>query len=112
MTIEEYILAQEEAVRPVLRRVYALLRAQLPQAEERMSWQMPTFWKNHNLIHFAAQTKHVGIYPGAEAVEEFLPELDQKGFKHSKGAIQMPYDRVDEDLLERLARWCGEHNSV
>ena len=112
MTIDEYILAQEEAVRPVLRNVCAVLRAALPDAEKRMSWQMPTFWKDHNLIHFAAQKKHVGIYPAPAAEAAILPELDEKGYKHSKGAIQMPYDRVDTELLERLARWCGEHNSV
>ena len=111
MTIEDYILAQDGAVQPVLREVCGTIRASVGDAEERISWQMPTWWRRHNLIHFAAQKKHVGIYPGPEAVEFFLPELDEKGYKHSKGAIQMPYGKVDFELLGRIAAWCGRHNA-
>ena len=111
MTIDEYILAQDEAVQPVLREVCQTIRASVGEAEERMSWQMPTWRRRYNLIHFAAQKKHVGIYPGPEAVETFLPELDEKGYRHSKGAAQMPYDKVDLELLGRIAAWCGAHNA-
>ena len=111
MTIEEYILAQEAALQPVLRDVCGTIRASVGEAEERISWQMPTWRRGHNLIHFAAQKRHVGIYPGPEAVEAFRKELDEKGYRYSKGAIQMPYDRVDRELLGRIAAWCGTHNA-
>ena len=42
MTIEDYILAQEEALQPVLRDVCGTIRAAVGEAEERISWQMPT----------------------------------------------------------------------
>ena len=61
-TVDEYIAAQEERVRPRLEALRSLLRETLPEAEERISWSMPTFWKGQNLIHFAAAKKHV--YPG------------------------------------------------
>lgn len=111
MTIDEYILAQDEAVQPILREVCETIRLNIGQAEERLSWQMPTWKRRSNLIHFAAQKKHVGIYPGPEAVELFTPELDDKGYKHSKGAIRMPYGRVDLELLGRIAAWCGKQNA-
>ena len=111
MTIEDYILAQEEALQPVLRDVCSTIRAAVGEAEERISWQMPTWRRGHNLIHFAAQKRHLGIYPGPEAVEAFREELDEKGYRYSKGAIQMPYDRVDRELLGRIAAWCGIHNA-
>ena len=111
MTIEDYILAQEEALQPVLRDVCGTIRAAVGEAEECLSWQMPTWRRGHNLIHFAAQKRHVGIYPGPEAVEAFREELDEKGYRYSKGAIQMPYDRVDRELLGRIAAWCGIHNA-
>jgi uncharacterized protein YdhG (YjbR/CyaY superfamily) len=107
MTIDDYILAQDKAIQPELRAVRDTIRARVGEAEERMSWQMPTWWRGHNLIHFAAQKQHVGVYPGPEAVEAFLPELDEKGDKHSKGAIRMPYGRVDLELLGRIAAWRG-----
>lgn len=111
MTIDEYILAQDEAVQPILREVCETIRLNIGQAEERLSWQMPTWKRRSDLIHFAAQKKHVGIYPGPEAVELFTPELDDKGYKHSKGAIRMPYGRVDLELLGRIAAWCGKQNA-
>ena len=58
MTIEDYILAQEEALQPVLRDVCGTIRAAVGEAEERISWQMPTWRRGHNLIHFAAQKRH------------------------------------------------------
>ncbi len=110
MTIDEYILSQPKEVRDELFSVRNIMNNTLPFAEERMSWGMPTYWRAHNLIHFAASKRHVGIYPGPEAIVEFTPELDQKGYKHSKGAIQFPYGKVDLELIGRIADWCGRNN--
>jgi uncharacterized protein YdhG (YjbR/CyaY superfamily) len=75
-----------------------------PNAQERMSWQMPTFWQRENLIHFALSKAHVGIYPGAEAVVHFADRL--VGYKTSKGTIQFPLNRpIDYDLIGAITRW-------
>ncbi len=111
MTIDEYIAAQPEEIQEILSAVRNTIAAALPEAKERFSWQMPTWWHVHNLIHFAAQKKHLGLYPGPEAVEAFASELNERGLKHSKGAIQFPYDKVDLELIGRIADWCGRHNS-
>ena len=50
---------------------------------------MPTFWKGYNIIHFAANKKHIGLYAGEEAVIVFEERL--KTYKTSKGTIQIPY---------------------
>ena len=52
--IDEYIAAQAEAIQPRLQEVRGLIRSAIPDAEERISWMMPTYWKGRNLIHFAA----------------------------------------------------------
>ncbi len=111
MTIDEYIAAQPEGIRETLAAVRSTITAAIPEAEERFSWQMPTWWKRHNLIHFAAQKKHLGIYPGAEGVEAFKAELEEKKLKYSKGAIQFPYDKTDLELIGRIAAWCGRNNA-
>ena len=59
-TVDEYILSQDEAIRGHLERVRNVLRAALPDAVEKISWSMPTWWKGHNIIHFAAAKKHIG----------------------------------------------------
>jgi uncharacterized protein YdhG (YjbR/CyaY superfamily) len=105
--IDDYIAAQVEAIQPLLKSVAKTLRKTLPTATEKISWRMPTFWKGQNLIHFAAQKNHLGVYPGPEAIAQFAPRLTK--FKTSKGAIQIPYKDLSEhlSLITDIASWCG-----
>ena len=106
-TVDDYIAAQDESVQPKLRQLREILRAAVPEAEERISWSMPTFRKGQNLIHFAASKKHICLYPGGEATTVFAGELTD--FDVSKGTIRLPYDRdLPEELIARIARWCYE----
>ena len=83
------------------------VRAALPEAEERISWSMPTFRKGHNIIQFAAHKNHIGLYAGTEAVIEFAERL--KDCKTSKGTIQLSYDcPLPSELIREIARWCYE----
>ena len=102
-TIDAYIAMQDEAVQPRLREVRDILRAALPEAQERMSWSMPTYWKGRNLIHFAASKKHLGLYPGGEATAVFAEEL--RDFDVSKGTIRIPWDR---ELPAALIKTCPD----
>lgn len=106
-TVDGYIAAQPEEVRGYLKEIRKVLCAALPEAEERISWSMLTFWKGHNIIQFAGFKNHVGLYPGPEAVREFSERL--KGYKTSKGTIQLPYSgAVPAELVFDIARWCYE----
>ena len=109
MTIPEYISGQDEAIQPRLMEIYSTIRAAIPEAEERISWGMPTFWKGRNIIHFAAAKKHIGIYPGPDAIVEFADQLAE--YKTSKGAIQFPNNKaLPLELLTSIAKWCYENN--
>ena len=104
-TIDEYISRQDSEKQPDLRLLQQVLRQALPEAEERISWSMPTYWKKRNLIQFAAFKKHLGLYPGAEAVSAFAERLQD--YKTSKGAIQFPYTKpLPLDLIGEMAVWC------
>lgn len=106
-TIGEYIAAQPEERQERLVRVREIIAGVLPEAQEKLSWQMPTFWKGHNIIQFAAFQKHIGLYPGPAAVEFFAEKL--KDYKTSKGAIQLPNNQpLPESLIADIARWCWE----
>ena len=108
-TIEEYILDQPENVQPYLRQVNTAIKNSLPEAAEKISWSMPTYWKGHNLIQFAAFKKHIGLYPGPEAVAAFAEQL--KDFKISKGTIQLPYSKpLPLELISEIAAWCEENS--
>ena len=69
--IDEDIATQDESVQVKLTELRTVLRAALPDAEERISWSMPTYWKGRNIIHFAATKTHIGLYPGDSAVAAF-----------------------------------------
>ena len=65
---------------------------------------MPTYWKKRNIIHFAAFKKHIGLYPGPEAVEAFAERLTE--YKTNKGSIQLPYSKpLPLELIAEIAKW-------
>ena len=106
-TVDEYIELQAENVQPKLREIRAILQAAIPEAEECISWSMPTYRKGRNIIHFATSKKHIGLYPGGEATTVFADELS--GYNVSKGTIRLPYDKdLPVDLITRIAMWCYE----
>ncbi|MGE4272958.1 MAG: iron chaperone [Desulfitobacterium sp.] len=106
-TIDEYIAAQPEEVQPFLNQIRQTIKAAIPDTEEKISWRMPTFWRKHNIIHFASFKNHIGIYPGAEAMEHFAPRLTE--YKTSKGALQLPYSKpLPLELVAEITKWCYE----
>lgn len=106
-TIESYIASQPQDIQDMLNTIKNTISEAIPDAEQRISWRMPTFWKKHNIIHFAAFKKHIGLYPGDKAILHFAEEL--KTYKTSKGAIQFPYDKpIPLELIAEIAKWCYE----
>lgn len=107
--IDAYIQAQREEVRPLLQEVRAVIHAAAPEATERMSYAIPTFFLNGNLVHFAAFTNHIGLYPGAEGIATFAEELSR--YKYAKGSVQFPLSEpLPFDLITRIVRFRAEQN--
>jgi len=103
-TIDRYISEQSEEVQSILNKIRDTIRAAAPEATEKMSWQMPTFWQGENLIHFAAFKKHISIFPGGEATTVFADKLT--GYKTAKGTIQLPLSKpITYDLIEEITHW-------
>lgn len=108
-TVDEYILAQDENVREYLQRIRSALKSALPDTVEKISWSMPTYWNGHNIIHFAASKKHIGLYPGPEAVAHFAEKLDRAGCMTSKGTIRIPWsEHLPLELIAEIATWCRD----
>jgi uncharacterized protein YdhG (YjbR/CyaY superfamily) len=109
VTIDEYIAAQAEDVQPRLREVYATLKAALPDAKEKISCRMPTFWQGRNIIHFAAFAKWIGLFPGGEATAVFADKLEN--FHTTKG-IRLPHNvPLPLELITEIAKWCERNNT-
>lgn len=106
-SIDEYIERQPKEYRERLYILKAAIKEAIPNAKEKISWSMPTFWEEHNIIHFASFKKHIGLYPGPDAVTHFKDKI--KDFKSSKGAIQFQYDKpLPINLIKEITKWCYE----
>lgn len=101
-TIDEYIGTFSPEIQAVLQKMRQTIREAAPEAEETISYQMPTFkLKGKNLVHFAAFQHHIGFYPTPSGIEQFKAELSQ--YKWSKGAVQFSIDKpIPFDLVKRI----------
>ena len=103
-SIDDYIAEQPVEIQPILCKIRETIHKAAPDADERISWRMPTFWQGENLIHFAAFRKHIGIYPGDLSFTPFDERLT--GYHRSKGAIQFSLDKpIDYELIADITRW-------
>lgn len=103
-TIDDYINQYPEDVRVVLEELRHVIKEEAPDATEKISYQMPTFYLNGNLVHFAVQKNHIGFYPAPSGVAAFKEELTD--YKTSKGAIQFPLTKpIPYELVRRIVRF-------
>ena len=103
-TIDEYIAQYDPALQTLMQEVRGTIRKAAPDAEERISWGMPTFWHKHNVVHFAMNKSHLGFYPGGEAITHFADRLE--GYKTSKGAVQFPLAKpMPLELIADITKW-------
>lgn len=103
-TIDEYIATFPEDIQRILQELRATIRAAAPEATERISYQMPTFYWLGNLVHFAAFKNHIGFYPVPSGIEAFAQELAV--YKQGKGSVQFPIDQpLPLDLITRIVKF-------
>ncbi|MFV0331027.1 MAG: iron chaperone [Dysgonomonas sp.] len=109
-SIDEYISEFPEDIQSLMKRLRATIKKAVPEATEKISWQMPTFYLNGNLIHFAGHKRHIGLYPGIEAMEAFKDELIT--YKTTKGGIQLPYDKpLPLSLVSKIVKFNVKRNT-
>lgn len=106
-TIDEYISKFPIEVQEKMQALRKVIKESAPDAEEKISWKMPTFFLHGNLVHFAAFKKHIGFYPGESGIANFKDELS--AYKGAKGSVQfplgkpMPFDIVSKMVKFRVA---------
>ena len=108
-TIDEYIAAFPQDIQKILNEIRTTIKAAAPKAEEKISYQMPTFFLNGNLVHFAAFKEHVGFYPTPSGIEAFQKELSI--YKGAKGSVQFPLDEpMPLKLISRIVKFRAAEN--
>ena len=110
-SIDEYIATFPLDVQTILKKVRATIREAAPDAEETISYQIPTFKLNGPLVHFAAFKKHIGFYPpvkGDARIEKAVAK-----YANEKGNLQFPLDEpIPYELIKRIVKLRVKQNSA
>lgn len=110
-SIDQYISNFPISTQKILEELRAIIRESAPAASEKISYQIPTFFQNGNLVHFAAYENHIGFYPGASVIQAFGNEL--RNYKTAKGSIQFPIDQpIPLELIKKIVKFRVEENSA
>ncbi|MHA6480755.1 iron chaperone [Paenibacillus sp. strain BS8-2] len=103
-SIDEYIAAAAPDVREILQTLRGVIREAAPEAKEKISYAMPTFDYQGNIIHFAAFKNHIGVYPAPSGIEAFAEET--KPYNKAKGTLQFPLNQpLPYELIARIVQY-------
>jgi uncharacterized protein YdhG (YjbR/CyaY superfamily) len=109
-SVDEYIAACPPEVRPILRKVRAAIRRAVPDAQETISYRMPTFTRHGVVLHFAAFREHIGLYPPVRGDAALMAEIAP--YAGEKGNLRLPLDRkIPYGLIGRLAKARARRNA-
>jgi uncharacterized protein YdhG (YjbR/CyaY superfamily) len=89
----------------------AIIRRASPEAEETISYNMPTFKLNGSyFIYFAAWKNHISLYPLSSAMEASMKEVST--YKTTgKGTIQFPIDKpLPLGLITKIVKFRMKEN--
>lgn len=107
--IDAYIAEFPLETQTLLMQMRETIHAAAPDAVEAISYKMPTFKLNGNLVHFAGYKNHIGFYPVPTGIEAFKDELAV--YKQGKGSVQFPLDKpLPLDLITRIVKFRVEEN--
>jgi uncharacterized protein YdhG (YjbR/CyaY superfamily) len=103
-SIDQYIAAFPEATQKLLEEIRATIKAAAPDAVEKISYQIPTFYLKGNLVHFGGFKNHIGFYPTSSGTERFKQELSI--YAGAKGSVRFPLgEPLPLELVRRIVRF-------
>lgn len=107
--ISEYISNYPAPIQASLKKIRSIALKVAPNAEEKIAYGMPTYFRKGNLFHFAAFEKHIGFYPGPDAINAFKPESTK--YSPSKGTMQFPFGKpIPFGLITKIMKFRVNEN--
>jgi uncharacterized protein YdhG (YjbR/CyaY superfamily) len=102
--IDQYISTFPNGIQKILEELRATIKSAAPEAEEKISYQIPTFALKGNLVHFAAYKNHIGFYPTPSGIQAFKNELSM--YEGAKGSVQFPIDKpLPLELIRKIVKF-------
>ena len=101
--IDEYIAMFAPDVQEILEKIRLTIHRTAPEAQEAISYGIPTFKLNGNLVHFAAFNKHIGFFPPVQGDARLVKAVSK--YAGPKGNLRFPLDQaIPFDLIARITR--------
>ncbi len=110
-TFKDYKNEYPAEIQLRLEEIRHTIKSIVPEAEERISYNMPSFWFHGNLVYYGAFKNHIGFYPASRTVfNKFKDELGN--YKQSgKGTVQFPHDKpLPLDLIKKIVKLRADEN--
>jgi uncharacterized protein YdhG (YjbR/CyaY superfamily) len=108
-TIDEYVETFEPEIQKTLNEIRNFIKTEVPEAAEKISYGMPTFYLNGNLVHFAAFKDHYGFFPSPSGIDAFEKELAP--YRTGKGTLRFPIDKpIPWDIIKKVIQFRVKEN--
>ncbi len=103
-SVEEYIGSFPADVQAVLEEVRRTIRAVVPEAGEKISYQIPTITLNGKaLLYFSGWKEHISLYPIPSLDDALAAEIEP--YRSGKGTLKFPLKRaIPYDLITRITK--------
>jgi len=110
-SIDQYIGTFPEEVQKKLEEIRATIKAIVPDAKEKISYQIPCFELNgRNLIHFAGWNRHISMYPIPAGDAAFEKKIAR--YSAGRGTLKFPLDEpIPLELISDVIRFRLAGNS-
>ena len=103
-TIDEYMMGFPKDIREKLEGIRMTIRKAAPEAQEKISYQIPTFYLKGNLVHFAGFKNHISFFPTSSGIEKFKNELSV--YEGAKGTVRFPMDKpLPLKLISKIVKF-------
>jgi uncharacterized protein YdhG (YjbR/CyaY superfamily) len=88
-SIDEYIATFPDDTQKLLEEVRSTIKAAAPKAEEKISYDIPTYTLNgKKLIYFAGWKNHISIYPIPTGDDTFNQKISR--YISGRGTVKFP----------------------
>ena len=104
-SIDEYIATFPKDVQKIMKQLRGTIKAAAPKAEEKISYQMPTFTLNGKyLVYFAGWKTHIAFYGAPRGNAEFKEDLS--AYETGQGTLKFPFDKpIPFDLITKIVKF-------
>jgi uncharacterized protein YdhG (YjbR/CyaY superfamily) len=108
-TVDEYIAQFPPEIQKGLKELRDFIKTEVPEAEEKISYQMPAYHLNGALVYFAAFKDHYGFYPTPSGIKPFEKELTP--YISGKSTLRFPLNKpLPWELIRKVVRFRKEEN--